>query len=343
MNEFEEREITRKTLEAVYQRLRDEGIFIEDDGLREDDDVSYDVLKKMLAEPTEFYINDDGELVCQIDGEECVLDPKRDNIKELMKQEEKLLSVLPSVKWDIYQDGFKRKQQESVAIYKVIVADVALGGVYRSSIEQIIKDYNFKDLCTEGQDGQTFVSLLKRIEQDAGSVTKFLLSCCSIVLSSKKQAGEKEFIGILPETESNWLEKVLEDIGILEAETSELLEKAESKLKRLSLIDEKDRKVRALIEKEVEKSPRRDIILKIAKLTSDNLPAKRKIKIKEAARLECEKLFDKRTISSEDSYTKILQKVSRRAIKQAVRDMRREKFKDVMDPDNDILNILPKT
>lgn len=61
--------------------------------------------------------------------------------------------------------------------------------------------------------GLTFLSLLSEVEEDAGSVIKFLIACCSIKIASKKKKGERPFIGILPEEETEWLENLGEVIA----------------------------------------------------------------------------------------------------------------------------------
>jgi hypothetical protein len=141
--------------------------------------------------PVPFEINKEGELTVKIDGEVHILDPKNGNRKDIAEQESVLINNLPIIPWDTYCAGVKRKQQETCAAYKIVIVNSALGGLYKENIKNLLLDYNFNNLRSNSSNGETFSSLLKTLEQDAGSVTKFLLACCTILLTSKKNIGRK--------------------------------------------------------------------------------------------------------------------------------------------------------
>jgi hypothetical protein len=86
-------------------------------------------------------------------------------------------------------------------------------------------------------------------------------------------------------------------------------------------------------------------MLKVSQLTSDNLPSRVKIRVKEAARLEVTKLLEEKKIFDEDVYDKLLKKISRRAIRLAVRNMQAEKFELLVNFEigSSTKDILPKT
>lgn len=343
MDEFKEKKLIEDSLARIYEDLKVKKVVITADSFDDGEGITPELLSKLLNEPSSFKINNDGELTVTIDDEVVILDPKRQSASDISDQETKIVSNLPEIPWDIYCQGLKRKQQETVAAYKVIVVNSALGEIYKARIDDIQANYDYATLRSTKTDGETYSSLLKIVEQDAGSVTKFLLSCCSIKISSKKQRGEKTYIGTLPEADVTWLIRVSETIGDIEAKTSKLLERESSRLERLKLIEKKDSQVRVLLENEVYGDARRDVIFKISRLTSDDLPARRKILIKEATRVDLGVLLANKTIVDEDIYSKLLKKISRRAIRQAVRNMQKEKYELLMNPFKDSSNLLPKS
>jgi hypothetical protein len=67
-----------------------------------------------------------------------------------------------------------------------------------------------------------------------------------------------------------------------------------------------------------------------------------KIKIKDAIRGELGAMLADGKIKNEDEYDSLFKKISRRALRQAVRAMQKEKYAMVFDPNQDISVVLPK-
>lgn len=335
-------ELDKDTLIKFKKVLEDEGVVL---GTEEeyDDLISEDLLNKMLQTPTDFYILETGELAVNIDGEEHILDPKKEDKLDIAKQEEALLKKLPQIVWDINCQGIKRKQNEVISAYKLLCVNSALKGLYKDEIKELVTNYDFTNLRPFNDNGRTFLNLLNEVEEDAGSVVKFIIACCSIKIASKKQKGEKPFTGILPVQEVTWLENLSEKIAEEEANVSKLLEKEPSRLKRLQLIVDKDKAVDRIIKSEIRGNERRHVIYKISRLTSDNLDQYTKVKIKRGIRKGVGKLLEDGVIKDDDAYIYFVRKLSRRAIRYAVKQMQKSKFELVMNSDVDVSNILPKT
>lgn len=86
MDEFTEKKLTEESLLNIFKRLKESDVISIDAGTLEDDDLSEEIIMKMLETPVPFDINDDGELIVVIDGDEHILDPKRDSVKDIKDQ-----------------------------------------------------------------------------------------------------------------------------------------------------------------------------------------------------------------------------------------------------------------
>lgn len=307
------------------------------------DELSPELLDIMMETPTQLYIRDNGELTVTIDGDDFVIDPKTENADKLADEEKKIISSLPQLPWDVNCNGNKRKQKEASAAFKVIIINKIVGDLYTKAIGEIISNYDFANLRPYDNSTRSFLDMLSIIEQDAGSVIKFILSSISLMITSKKMKGEKPYTGTVPSSYGEFLLSMDEGIGIIEAEVSKELEREPSKVKRLQLIAEKDAKILAFVKEKIDGDPKRDILFKISRLTTDNLPAKTRILIKEEVRNNVASLMESKEINDDDFRNLLIKKVSRRALRQAVRTMQRIKYEQVFTPGIDLGEILPKT
>jgi hypothetical protein len=339
---IDQNKLSEQILKEIEITLKAKGVDLDQSDFDDLDDLSYDLLIKLMDQPKPFIIGKNGELSVIVDSEEYVLDPKKKNANDVALQEKLLMDALPSYNIDLYYNGVRRKQQEAAAAYKVVVVSSALRGRYDDKIRQILSEYDFVNLRPNNTQGITFCEFLKEVEQDAGSVTKFLLACCTILITSKKQRTEKPYIGILADSDAEWLKGLSDFISIKEAQVSKQLESEPSKLNRLILINDKDESIRKFTQSEIKNDARKDILLKIMRLTSDSLPQDYISNIKEAVRLELRKMLHDDIIDG-DTHDSLLKKVSKRAMKQAVRSMQKSKYSLFMDPSVDVSDILPKT
>jgi hypothetical protein len=342
MDDIKENKFSEDILKNIRKTLETKGVTLDHDNFDDFDTLSNDLLIKLMDQPVDYIIKDNGELSVTVDSEEFILDPKRENAKDIASQEKKLINSLPEFNVDLYFNGMKRKQQEATAAYKLIAVSAALGGHYDEGITGIMKDYDYENLRPLETGGITFNEYLKIVEQDANSVIKFLLACCSIMFVSKKQTTEKPFIGILADEDAEWLRKIDETITLRESDVSKLLEIEPSRFERLRLINEKNKFIDKYIKEETINDLRKDVLFKIMRLTSDSLPSLDKIKVKEAVRYELGILMNEKKILDGDTYDKLFKKISRRAIRQAVRTMQKAKYLQIMDVNADLSKILPK-
>jgi hypothetical protein len=108
------------------------------------------------------------------------------------------------------------------------------------------------------------------------------------------------------------------------------------------MIAKKDLEIKELIDRQVGGDPKKRLLYDIMRLTSDSLVQIHKIKIKDAIRGELGAMLADGKIKNEDEYDSLFKKISRRALRQAVRAMQKEKYAMVFDPNQDISVILPK-
>jgi hypothetical protein len=140
-----------------------------------------------------------------------------------------------------------------------------------------------------------------------------------------------------------WIENLAKRKNLVEASISDYLQQEQSKLNRLLKIEEKDQAITKIVHSEIGNDPRKEVIYRISNLTSDSLPAKIKVAIKQEIRSDLDKMLENEEITDNDIYVKLQKRISKRVIKNAVRFMQRDKYQLLMDPTSNLDNILPKT
>jgi len=171
--------------DKIVADLKANGVLLEDLGLNDGLEISEDLIKNFMEKPVDFFINNAGELNIKVDGEEIILDSKVKIKVKIAENESTLTAGFPEMPWDINCGGFKRKHKEVSVAYKVIILNYVLNNEYKEDINSILETYDFESLRSKEANDNAFFNLLKIIEQNAVSVTKFILSCCSIFFNNK--------------------------------------------------------------------------------------------------------------------------------------------------------------
>jgi hypothetical protein len=322
----------RRSLKNDYQiELRNDSLV--------NDPLSPEFLKRMMETPTEFYLNEEGELCVTIDGEVRVLDPKIKDKVIMDGQKDALIEKIPACPFDTFCGGVRRKQNEVVAAYKIVIVNKLLKGVYDNRINNLISTYDFTKCASISNDGMTFCDLLKIIQENATPVVKLVLTCCSIIISNTREKNAPAYIGILSPEDTESLSNLVKKIALLEAESSEAVRALPEKFDRLQKIKDKDKAK----EKILEATPiRLRVLYRISKLSSDVIPSNERSNIKECARVLCDKMLKDGTLVSSDYYGKLVERISRKAIKERLYTIKLLKFGLCMKDDVDLSNVLPK-
>lgn len=75
----EKKSFTEKAFNEIMKELKVKGVKLESSVLDDEPELSIELLSELMETPVPFEINDDGELVVVINGEEIILDPKSDS------------------------------------------------------------------------------------------------------------------------------------------------------------------------------------------------------------------------------------------------------------------------
>jgi hypothetical protein len=160
--------------------------------------LSDENLLALMQTPVPLLINSNNELYyLNDDGEEIIIDPRIESEKIMKDYVGDVFKMLPKVPFYLHCGGIKRKQQEVAASYMVSIVNAFLHGEYEMDIKEVISDYDFSNFKSKNVGGKTFGDILKLVQEDATPVVKFILTCCSTVISESKEKNDALYIGVV--------------------------------------------------------------------------------------------------------------------------------------------------
>lgn len=206
-------------------------------------DISNETLQQLMSKPVDLFINDNNELYyIDKNGDQIILDPKIEGKEEYTNIANQVTDILPDFPFDVDQGGNKRKQKEVIAAYKSILANKFCKDAYAKDLEEVICNYDFVTCRSKLPTGMTFVDILRLIQEDANATLKFLFNCMSIIVAERKEKNAQVYIGIVSQEDQKGLEAILKQVNYFENECNDKVKVTESRIKRLTLIEEKKNK-----------------------------------------------------------------------------------------------------
>jgi hypothetical protein len=283
--------------------------------------VNNEVLLLLMNEPINLEFNSDGELYLKdSDGSKLYVDPD-DN--EFDKIADRILAKLPDCPFDVECGGIKSCQIESVSMYKVYVMNSILEREYKEDIEEILKDYDLKNL--KSSDGElSFTLLFKDIMENATPVMNLIVTCLNAKLTSFKAKKDVSYTGILSESDTRSLDGLVKQISAINYRRNEFNFTTRDTLKRLEKRLVFDAEKDSVIKKA---GDRMNILYSIYSFTIDVVPSIKGVKIKRKARAIVNKMRLDEKILTDDDYDVFLKSLIRRAKRQVLREIKEDKYK----------------
>lgn len=249
MDENKLRGLSDKAFEALTRNAEIDGDLLLNLEAEFDDKMDPKLLENLMARPSEIKTDNLGKefyVVNQSYGEKIILDPLLiEKTREF--QEENIVKVLPDCNFDISCGGIQRKQREAMAAYKSIVVSVFLNEKYHNLIKETIQNYDFKNYKTNDPNVLDFTNILKRIQEDAGVMTKLIISCTSIKLMYFKEKNEAIYLEIISEKDATTLDSIIREVSVLEYRCNKVVESLTERVDRLFEIKKKDKEIESLL------------------------------------------------------------------------------------------------
>lgn len=253
-----------------------------------------------------------------------------------------LTEKLPSIPLSIDQGGNVRKGSEAVAIYKLICIACVLP-CYANDVVASFKGYDFVNMVcgpnSETGNMRDFVNA-KFLSQDSARI-RSILSAASIKISQIKEKNVVFFNSLLTKDEtlglsnlSNSVKTIVREFDIKTGLNPNTIGDL-SRVGRLTLIDERDSKIKGVIDKH-----QFSVLYKIKNLTSEKIPSRVKDVVRTRARVaaDADVAFNKLTgLSAIDRRDYVLRKIiaeAYRAIVCKIQDEEVKKYKEKPDSYN---------
>jgi hypothetical protein len=322
-------------IKGFIKLLRDEEVISlekvgEDDAL--DDALTPKIVKALMKSASALKFNDSGELIYSIKGEEKTVDPGCKKLTDLVKE---VTSVMPEITFDIDRNGIKTQQMEAQALYKCIVINTILGGYYDDDIEGILDDYNYEEMC-DSHGISSFKKLLEQVQQDASRPLRIVLSCCNGKLVSDATKNEALYSDYVEKEVSSRLDELSKAIKVSSSKFNIQIEEEKNKIKRLTLISNRDKAVETLVNAESDIS----VLYRINAFTTEVIPLLEKNKTKKRASVWIDKLTKAGTLTNKSAAQTYKSKLIRRALKLMLRDIKISKFEEFNKGNKE--NLIPK-
>jgi hypothetical protein len=294
-------------------------------------------------EPIDFTINEKGELSAKAEGDEepIVINPRQKVSRKVFKDAE-ILGKLPKIDFDMNRGGNISEQKEAQSIYIVSVLNRVLGKPYETEILELLEGYDFETLKGPTKD-LPFRSFLTALQETAPPVVKFLIAICQLKILGEDTKKELQLRSHLDKKVVQELEALEMSISTATKEFDKVINNSSESIEkhvRLKNMNEKDLKIEGILSEYEIKAPRAVLAFRVLKQKVDRVPTLLQINIAREAKSEVKELCKKHGITDKGNIEKMNSKLRRRAMREALRNMKTMQLKDITA--NNYENLFPK-
>jgi hypothetical protein len=245
---------------------------------------------------------------------------------------------LPAIGFDIECGGYPTRQSEAAAIYKVAVVNAFHEKEYQKEVDDILTSYDFSRMSS-ASGGTPFTILLKKIQEEADSITKVVLTCCTTKLVADSVKKDTSFKGWLKEDDSEKLRLAAEKDSTINYKYNDRFKDASSAKEKILLGEEYAQERKELINS---LEPEMAILFSVYKMDMNVIPGRAKRKIRNAANEYVWELIEQGTLDNDrDVVNEFKKKLIRRAQKNFLSRMKVIRYK--MWNDGIRENLIPKS
>jgi hypothetical protein len=327
--------------------------------------IDSEIIRKLNNNPRNLLVDEDKDLlyyVSDAEDKDYALNTKvycPDSIKGYADSKTWLSNHIPKVSIDFSQNGNIRKGLEVEAMFKCIIINCFLDGIFNRDINKVLtgnesddsstldsvgKDieistfqYDFENMANPYDETHTFRSCLTDIQKVNTILIKSLISACSYHINDNNQKKDANFFSLLTE-------EVGVSLGNINKKYKNKIKEYDDEIKKLK----NDKAKRSIIDLKIEE---RDLntfnlvhekqyanikqIFQIYRISSDSLSTFKKKKISDFCQDEVESisltLLEAKELTnlSRRDYVKInLKKTTRRLLREATRELRIEQLNE---------------
>lgn len=235
-----------------------------------------------------------------------------------------VIDSLPPVSFDIECGGYPSRQSEAAAIYKVAVINSFHEKEYQKDIDLILSTYDFSRMSAS-DGGTAFTDLLKRVQEEADSITKVILTCCTTKLVAEGIKKDTSFKGWLKPDASEKLQLAAVKDSTINSKFNDKFKEASSAKEKI-LIGEEYARERQILFDSLE--PEIAILFSIYKMDMNMIPGRAKRKIRNAATVYIDDLIKEGILDNDRDIVSIFKKkLVRRAQKNFLSRMKIIRYK----------------
>lgn len=297
----------------------------------------------LFSHPTEFMYDEQDQVFINVFNESTKIEeriyitsdrsaPEFENICD------EIVKKLPDVTYDLGGQGYVSRQAELAAIYKVAIVNKLQDDQYLSEIKLILRNYDFERICDEHGEF-AFTKLLERVQEEADSVSRVILMCCTSKLVADRIKKDTSYRGILKVQDAEKLAYLAESNATINYKYNKLYGTARTAKEKIELGERLAEERKALLESEIV-TPDILLLFSIYDLNQNAIPGRAKRKIRNAAARYVEELTSKGLMKDENTASEFKKKLIKRAQKQFLSRMKIIRYK--LWADNKRENLIPK-
>lgn len=283
---------------------------------------------KMFEEPSVIDFDDNGIFYIDEDGEKAYCPQMYSSISD---KGEWLSDNLPTIDFDINQNGNVRKADEAEALYCVIVVSQILKeNDFKNEVIDLSRKYDFNDLKEITSDGLSFRKLLTEWLDLQSEIINIIVSACKYKISNFKKVTEKFLKDGISESEATELRDLEAKIRAINFDYSEGVLSPQNikkldKIERLKNINERDLKISKLIMRS-----QAGTLFRIINLSTEYISPIKKKRIALWVQKEVDELLEKdQYVNMTSDRSQLIAKFKKRALryeKNSVRKLNVEKY-----------------
>lgn len=333
---MDEEVLIEQSIKNFYRQLSDDRVY-DITGLDEVEPViNLSLIRDFMQQPVSFSFNSEGELsFVDEKGEVIIIDPLYRNVN-YEKTMDAILGALPDCNFDTDCGGNRSMQEETAAIYKVLVFNKIMDNLYSDEIELILQEYDFQRM-KNAKGEQAFTILLGEMQKESTPVTKIILQSLTSKLSVFKAKKDYSYNGIVSEADALELAILIRLIGDENYKTNQLLAKEPDRFARLKILNKSQEVINQIIRKESDKI---QLLYMVYKMDTNFVPSLVQRKIRISAKKFIEKLIEDKTVTDVNVANSLRISLIKRAKRRILIDIKREKY--IKFSKGEYENLIPK-